>query len=83
MVDFCSEKKERLCKRIKFRTFKWPDVDDRVTLCEPCHGYFTTEDNVEAKSAMNVWPSFMYNLLLDKDIQSVYGKEIWRYFPMN
>ena len=82
-LTFVVEEKERLCKRIKFRTFKWPDVDDRVTLCEPCHGYFTTEDDVKAKSAMNVWPSFMYNLLLDKDIQSVYGMDIWRYFPMN
>ena len=82
-LTFVVEEKERMCKRIKFRTFKWPDVDDRVTLCEPCHGYFTTEYDVEAESAMNVWPSFMYNMLLDKDIQSVYGMDIWRYFSMN
>ena len=54
--------------------------DESIRLCVEYSEYFTNSGK-EGKTFVNVWSSFMWSLLINKDILEIYRKYIWRFIP--
>ena len=52
--------------------------DDPVLLCQDCYSLLTVPGT---SSYADCWPSFVWNLFMDRDILDVYGENIWRMIP--
>ncbi len=70
---------------IKRQSFRFVEVknssEDTVVLCLECSEFLTNQESKVAKGFENVWPSFVWNLLSDKEILNVYGVHVWRFLP--
>ncbi len=55
--------------------------EDMVTLCLECSEFLSNHDQKVGKSFENVWPSFVWNILMDRDMLDVYGDHMWRFVP--
>ena len=56
--------------------------DDPVKLCEVCWKFLVDEqDFTIAKKFKYQWCSFFWGVLQNKEIQSIYGEDIWRVIP--
>ena len=76
--------KQDVNNRRKFRNFCLSgDSEEQTIVCLNYHQYLTIENTKTASQHKHVWPSFMWNLLINKDIHDVYGSNIWKLFPMN
>ena len=70
---------------LKMRAFVFLDIDrsseEMVMLCVECSEYFTNPEKI-GRSFLNTWPSFVWSILMDKDILEVYGKFVWKFVPL-
>ena len=70
---------------IKRRFFRFVQVDDAsdelVLLCSECTEFLGNFDQKEGRSFENVWPSFVWSILVDRDMFVVYGDYVWRFVP--
>ena len=57
------------------------DNASNIILCKQCHNHLTTDNMEVAKDMKNCWPGFIWGILNDENIQSVYGDAIWRFLP--
>lgn len=53
---------------------------DNVILCHECSCYLT-DNTREAKEYKNIWPSFIWYIINNKDVQHVYGIDTWKFIP--
>lgn len=69
-------------RSLKRKTYKYIDrpssSDGDVILCTECTTYLTTEDSSDDVS----WPSYIWYLIQNEDIQQNYGEDIWRFIPI-
>ena len=68
----------------KFRKFKYSPRyhDEEFYLCQECNSFLVTEDDKKiAKSAKNMWPSFIISTLCSEEVVSLYGNKAWQLIP--
>ena len=69
-------------RRRKFKHVTVPtDYTTQIHLCYQCDSYLTSDQNDVSSNMELAWPSYVWYLFKDKDIQRSYGPIIWRYIP--
>ena len=81
-LNFRRHPRHLLIKRRGFRFVEVNDAsEDMVTLCLECSEFLSNHDQKVGKSFENVWPSFVWNMLMDRDMLDVYGDHMWIFVP--
>ena len=52
-------------------------------LCLECSEFLSNINQKVGRSFQNVWPSFVWNILMDRAMLSVYGDCAWKFVPKN
>ena len=82
-MTFFEHTSDEIKMRRKFRFVQRSTANISVyKLCKECSYFLVQEaDSVDAKDSKYTWPSFVWNLLNDINVQNIYGDRIWRFLP--
>ena len=68
--------------RQKFRNVTSTQLDSgTVLLCSQREAYLMETDSIVANTYENMWPSFIWSLFINKDVQEHHGAKIWKFIP--
>ena len=83
-LEFTLASRDEIRKRRKFKFVKSTNnTNERwYCLCHDCHSHLVTlDDSKEANEARYIFPSFIWSILSDVDLQCHYGLFLWEFIP--
>ena len=68
-------------KRRKFKHVRCPSNPIRLFLCLQCDRYLLSDEINTSCNMEWAWPSYVWYILSNKDVQLKYQSQIWKYIP--
>ena len=51
-------------------------------MCEQCDAYLCGENTSEAKRSKNIWPAFVWTVLINEKVRAKYNDYVWTFLPL-
>ena len=84
LIELHTCQKKDIILRQKFKhvhaTKRVPECNEEVKLCKECFTFLTSR-NGDSYHTQNCWPSFVWYVLQDENVRSIYGCNVWKLIP--
>ena len=84
LIELHTCQRKDIIKRYKFKfvhaTKLKPKCNEEVKLCDECFTFLTTPTGNSCHTQQS-WPSFVWYVLQDETVRSIYGCDVWKLIP--